>query len=113
MACTTLHGHPVAVTTSDDNTVRVWDLTTATLRTTLTGHDNSVTAVACPTLDDQPLAVTASKDKTVRVWDLTTTTELAVFDYVGHVGALCIGPAQEIVIGTGWDLTVIDRRPSR
>ncbi|MGH3922245.1 MAG: hypothetical protein ACRDTT_05135, partial [Pseudonocardiaceae bacterium] len=65
-------------------------------------------------IDGQPVAVTTSADKTVRVWDLTTTTELAVFDYAGSMnGALCIGPAQEIVIGTGWDLTVIDRRPSR
>ncbi len=114
VACTTLDGQPVAVTASDDQTVRVWDLTTNTLHATLTGHDNWVNAVACTTLDGQPVAVTASTDKTVRVWDLTTTTELAVFDYAGYMrGALCIGPAQEIVIGTGWDLAVIDRRPSR
>ena len=104
----------MAVTASEDATVRVWDLTTATLRATLTGHDNSVNAVACTTIEDHPVAVTASNDKTVRVWDLTTTTELVVFDYAGFMsGALCIGPAQEIVIGTGWDLVVIDRRPSR
>jgi WD40 repeat protein len=94
--------------------VRVWDLTTNTLHATLTGHDNWVNAVACTTLDGHPVAVTASTDKTVRIWDLTTNTELTVFDYAGYMrGALCIGPAQEIVIGTGWDLAVIDRRPSR
>jgi WD40 repeat protein len=113
VACTTVDGQPVAVS-AGDKTVWVWDLTTATLRAALTGHDGSVRAVACTTVDGQPVAVTASYDKTVRVWDLTTTTELAIFDYAGYVrGALCIGPAQEIVIGTGWDLVVLDRRPSR
>ncbi|MGH3940111.1 MAG: caspase family protein [Pseudonocardiaceae bacterium] len=83
-------------------------------RTTLTGHDGWVRAVACTIVDDQPMAITASGDKTVRVWDLTTTAELVVFDYAGYIGgALCIGPGQEIVIGAGWDLVVIDRRPSR
>jgi WD domain, G-beta repeat len=114
VACTTLDGQPVAITASNDATARVWDLTTNTLHATLTGHDSSVNAVACTTLDGQPVAITASTDATARVWDLTTTTELAVFDYAGSMrGALCIGFAQEIVIGTGWDLTVIDRRPSR
>ena len=61
-----------------------------------------VRAVACMTVEGQPVAVTDSGDETVRVWDLTTTTELAVFDFTGFMrGALCIGPAQEIIIGAG------------
>src|SRR5262249_23072857 len=72
VACTTLHGTPLAVTTSRDKTVRVWDLATSKLRATLTGHLDVVTAVACTTLlDGTPVAVTTGDDKTVRVWDLT------------------------------------------
>jgi hypothetical protein len=114
VAWSIVESQPVAVTASYDKTVRVWDLSTATLRATLTGHTSWVRAVACTTIEGQPVAVTASDDGTVRVWDLSTATELAVFDYAGFMrGVLCIGPAQEIIIGTGWDLTVIDRRPSR
>ncbi|MGH3802003.1 MAG: hypothetical protein ACRDTD_18080, partial [Pseudonocardiaceae bacterium] len=82
VACTILDGQPVAVTASNDATVRVWDLTTASLRATLTGHDDWVSAVACTVLDGQPVAVTASADKTVRVWDLVTATLRATL--TGH-----------------------------
>lgn len=53
---------------------RVWDLTTGTLRTTLTGHDKPVRAVACTTIGNQPVAITTSRDRLVRVWDLTDGT---------------------------------------
>ncbi len=71
-------GRPVAVTGSDDDTVRVWDLTTGTqIGAPLTGHTSSVRAVAARALPDgRPVAVTASDDDTVRVWDLTTGTQL-------------------------------------
>ncbi|MYV41900.1 hypothetical protein GT030_24290, partial [Streptomyces sp. SID1328] len=45
---------------------------TPALRDTLTGHTDTVTAVACTTLDGTPIAVTVSDDHTVRLWDLTT-----------------------------------------
>jgi WD40 repeat protein len=109
VACTMIDDHPVAVTGGADNTVRVWDLTAGTLRATLTGHGNRVNAVACTVIDGQPIAVTSSNDDTLRMWNLTGNNELAVFDYAGlHAGALCIGPGQEIIVGIGWDLAVID-----
>ncbi len=80
------------------------------LRATLTGHTRAVSAVACTEVDGQPIAITTSDDNTARVWDLATGTMLAVLDYTGYTtGALCIGPAQEIILGSGWDLLVIDR----
>ncbi|MFI5774721.1 AAA family ATPase [Streptomyces sp. NPDC051658] len=39
---------------------------------TLTGHTDSVEAVACAVVDGRPVAVTGSADKTVRVWDLAS-----------------------------------------
>jgi WD40 repeat protein len=43
---------------------------------TLTGHTDTVWAVAPTTLDERPVSVTASSDCTVRVWDLTTGQQL-------------------------------------
>ncbi|MGP4112360.1 WD40 repeat domain-containing protein, partial [Streptomyces sp. 4N509B] len=80
VAIAELDGRPHAVTTSDDHTVRVWDLTTGTTTHTLTGHTNAVTAIA--ELDGRPHAVTTSDDHTVRVWDLTTGT--TTHTYTGH-----------------------------
>ncbi|MET9663611.1 hypothetical protein ABZY11_44010, partial [Streptomyces sp. NPDC006510] len=66
-------GRPVAVTGSDDKTVRVWDLTTGRpVGEPLTGHTSSVRAVATAVVDGRPVAVTGSHDGEVRVWDLTT-----------------------------------------
>ncbi|WP_443062252.1 hypothetical protein [Streptomyces sp. NBC_00386] len=40
------------------------------VRATLTGHSDSVRAIACTLIDGRPHAVTGGDDKTVRVWDL-------------------------------------------
>ncbi|MEU2133985.1 hypothetical protein [Streptomyces sp. NPDC018352] len=68
-----LAGRPVAVTGSDDGTVRVWDLTThQPVGEPLTGHADEVLAVATGALAGRPVAVTSSWDETLRVWDLAT-----------------------------------------
>ena len=46
MAAATLDGRPVAITTSDDGTARVWDPATGQATATLTGHTRGVTGVA-------------------------------------------------------------------
>ncbi|MGH3710216.1 MAG: TIR domain-containing protein, partial [Pseudonocardiaceae bacterium] len=65
-------GHTLA-TTSNDHTVRLWDLTDRDhphpLGTPLTGHTSTVYGVAF-TPDGHTLATT-SNDHTVRLWDLT------------------------------------------
>ena len=58
-----------AVSGSDDDTVRVWDLATGQART-LEGHGGEVNAVAVTA--DGRTAVSGSDDSTVRVWDLAT-----------------------------------------
>jgi WD40 repeat protein len=65
-------GTPIAVTGSEDHTVRVWDLDTGQpIGEPLTGHAHAVTSVAVLVrADGTPIAVTGSYDQTVRVWDL-------------------------------------------
>jgi hypothetical protein len=59
-----------AVSGSDDNTVRSWDLSTGRCTAVLEGHAGWVNAVALSA--DGRTAVSGSYDKTVRSWDLTT-----------------------------------------
>ncbi|MFG2805845.1 AAA family ATPase [Streptomyces massasporeus] len=69
VACTTVDGRPVAVTTGSDRSVQVWDLVDRRpMCPPLEGHTAGVSAVACTTVEGQPVAVTAGRDRTLRVW---------------------------------------------
>jgi WD40 repeat protein len=111
VACTVLDGRPVAVTTSGDATVRVWDLTRrAPLGDPLTGHTREVTGVACTVLDGRPVAVTTSADDTVRVWDLTRRTPLGD-PLTGHTNAVTrvactLLDGRPVAVSTSDDATV-------
>ncbi|MEO3785226.1 protein kinase [Actinocorallia sp. B10E7] len=85
IAVGTVDGSAVAVTGSDDQTVRVWDLATGrTLGAPLRGHTYWVQSVAFGVLRGSPIAVSASDDDTVRVWSLADRSLLGVFE--GHDG---------------------------
>ena len=72
----------VAVSASEDRTLRVWDLASGTERHVLRGHEGPVTRVALDA--NATVAVSASGDGTLRVWDLATGTERHVLR--GHEG---------------------------
>ncbi|MGK8557478.1 caspase family protein [Nocardia gipuzkoensis] len=86
VACTSINGRPVAVTGSDNGTVRVWDLDTGGEHAVLTGHTNIVYTVACTSIDGGAVAVTGGYDGTVRVWDLDTGGEHVVL--TGHTNTV-------------------------
>ena len=54
------------VTTSNDDTARIWQTATGVLITELKGHANVVTSAAFS--EDGLRVVTASNDKTARIW---------------------------------------------
>ena len=93
-------GH-VAVSGSDDKTLRVWDLDTGQCIRTLEGHTGKVGAVSIT--PDGRIAVSGSFDHTVRVWDLHTGHCIGVLE--GHtncVRAVCITPdGRRAVSGSG------------
>ncbi|WP_433685415.1 hypothetical protein [Nocardia sp. CA-119907] len=75
MATATLpDGRVAAVTGCGDNTIRVWDIATATLLRELpTDNIYGVRSVATAALPDGPVvAITANGDEVLQVWDLTT-----------------------------------------
>ena len=63
-----------AVSASEDNTLKVWDLESGRELRTLEGHSAGVTGVAVS--PDGRRAVSASGDNTLKVWDLETGREL-------------------------------------
>ncbi|MGW1653812.1 hypothetical protein [Streptomyces atratus] len=112
-----VEGRPVAVTSSRDETVRVWDLATGRqVGQILAGHDNEVTGVATEVVEGRPVAVTSSTDLTVRVWDLATGRQVGepLTDHTHFVTAVATGVVNGCPVAvTGsydktvrvWDLT--------
>jgi WD40 repeat protein len=106
----------VAISGSNDGTVRVWDLATGSpVGDPFTGHSDWVTAVAAAELEGRPVAISGSGDGTVRVWDLATGSPVGD-PFTGHSGAVRSVAAAELesrpVVITGssdatlrvWDL---------
>lgn len=73
-----------AITGSNHNDLKVWDLNTGRELRTLHGHGNSVLCVAMRA--DGEIAVSGSRDKTLKVWDLRTGRELRTL--TGHSGSV-------------------------
>ena len=69
-----------AVSASEDETLKVWDLASGTCVHTLEGHTDSVRAVVLT--PDGRHAVSASNDHTLKVWDLASGT--CVHTLEGH-----------------------------
>jgi small GTP-binding protein len=73
-----------AVSGSDDNMVRIWDLESNACAAVLRGHRHVVFGIAISA--DGHRAVSGSVDDTVRVWDLETKACVAVLE--GHRGSI-------------------------
>jgi len=101
-----------AVSTSEDDTLKVWDLQSGSTLHTLRGHTAGVTSVAVTPGGGR--CVSASEDSTLKIWDLQTgeavRTLQAPTDWVSAVamvpdGKRCISAAGGI---SGSTLTVWD-----
>lgn len=98
---------PMAVTVSDDETARIWDLTAAQ---PATGHVQTVLAIAFAEIDRRPLAITGGSDGTARLWDLRSRIEYGppMEGHTGTVRAVALGTAagRMIAVTAGSDATV-------
>ncbi|MFI5681911.1 caspase family protein [Streptomyces cellulosae] len=114
VACTVLDGTPIAVTGSDDGTVRVWDLASGRpIGEPFTGHTSTVSGVPCTVLDGTPIAVTGSYlDDTVRVWDLRSRKLVQTF-IAPSCQALAFTGDGGLVLGLGADVAVLRRDQDR
>ncbi|HEX9035180.1 MAG TPA: hypothetical protein VF834_25340 [Streptosporangiaceae bacterium] len=106
-----LRGRPVAVSGSDDRTVRVWDLASGIpVGQPFTGHAGPVRAVAAVDLDGRPIVVSGSDDRTVLVWDLATHLPVGqpFTKHAGPLRAVCLGELEghPVVVSGGEDRIV-------
>lgn len=88
-----LDGRPIAVTGSDDETARVWDLTSQRQIGEPLRVGTSVSAVAIGELGDYTVVLTGAADGTVKVWDLSAGQEYgaALTGHTNRVESIAIG----------------------
>ncbi len=66
-----LDGAEIAVSASNDGSLRIWDLRDGTqMSNPMLGHQGNVKAVDLGTLNGEPIAISGGQDGTVRVWNL-------------------------------------------
>jgi WD40 repeat protein len=114
--------HARLITSSYDNTVRIWDLARGT-ETIVLPHPGPVRMVAIS--DDGRVIVTSCDDRVVRAWDVATRRVTREFDYRGSMNAIAIArdgqtavyqvtdqPPHVLELATGTD-RVPDPAPAR
>lgn len=80
----------LAITGSDDRTVRVWELDTGKAICTLNGHTRQIWSVSVA--GDGRMVVSASDDRDVIVWDIERQMLVARFSADGPLTACAISP---------------------
>jgi WD40 repeat protein len=94
----------VLASASEDQTIKLWDLTTARLQRTLSGHSGHVRSVAFS--PDGKLLASAGHDRTVKLWEVATGAERRTL--TGHTDRLRVAfsPDGQILASAGADGTV-------
>ena len=88
-------GVGVAVTCSDDRTVKLWSLEPLLATTTFRGHSSGVCCVA---VHGNQVASGGANDSAIRLWDCRGAGSVATFsDAPGGVPALALGSCYELV----------------
>jgi WD domain, G-beta repeat len=95
----------LAVSSSDDKTLKVWDLETGRELRTLEGHSSVVESVVVT--PDGRRVVSASHDKTLKVWDLETGLELCTLKGQSKwISGVAMSPDGRYVVSASYDKTL-------
>ena len=89
----------------EDNTIRLWNLATGELLSTLMGHGQAVTSVAFS--PDGRMLATGSDDQTIKLWDWKNGQE--IYTLCGHshaVKSVVFSPDAQVLASASWDKTI-------
>ncbi|TAE60437.1 MAG: serine/threonine protein kinase [Nostocales cyanobacterium] len=90
---------------SDDKTIKIWNLVTGELKSTLTGHSDWVLSLAI-TPDGKTL-VSGDYDETIKIWDLAKgELKSTLTGYSNLVDSVAISPDGKTVVGGSYDETI-------
>jgi WD40 repeat protein len=90
---------------SDDQTVKLWDITTGKCLKTLQGHTSWVNSVAIS--PDGTTLVSGSADRTIKLWDIRTGECLKTLQgHTQRVQSVAISPDSATLISSSNDQTV-------
>jgi eukaryotic-like serine/threonine-protein kinase len=94
-----------ALSSSDDHTLKLWDLATGEEIRTFTGHNGPVNSVAIS--PDGRTALSSSDDHTLKLWDLATGEEIRTFTgHNGPVNSVAISPDGRTALSGSSDKTL-------
>ena len=94
----------ILASASNDNTVRLWDVSTGTTVSTLY-HTRNVTSVSFS--PDGSILASGSYDGHVRLWDVTTGDRVTTLEgHVGEVRSLSFSPDGATLVSGSYDNTV-------
>jgi WD40 repeat protein len=87
-----------------DNTVRIWNLTTNTLKYNLTGHSESVRGLKLVSSD---ILASGSIDKKIKLWNIREGTLIRTL--TGHTGSISWSVdliKSQILVSGGWESAI-------
>ncbi len=104
-ACAVTPDDRRVVSTSNDKTLKIWDLASGRTLSTLEGHAASVRA--CVVTPDGRRVVSASDDQTLKVWDLESGRALSTLEgHAASVRACVVTPDGRRVVSASADKTL-------
>ncbi|OUL35397.1 serine/threonine protein kinase [Nostoc sp. T09] len=95
----------ILATGSDDNTIKLWEVNTGQVITTLLGHSWSVVAVTFTA--DGTMLISASRDRTVKLWKVSTAEEIATLSgHADSVSTVAVSPDAQLIASGSRDKTI-------
>ena len=105
--CASRRGDPLLVTSSDDGSVKLWDLRAREAQATLGGGKGSVPVLSAEFSDDASLVFSGGIDENIKAWDARKRS--IVYELKGHrdcVTGLRLSPDGRYLLSNAMDNTV-------